>query len=206
MDHERGLLIARPGVTLVRHGQTEWSESLRHTGRTDIPLTDLGRRQAAALGAMLKGEEFTLILSSPLTRAWETMVAAGFDGVGVATDDLLEWDYGQFEGRTTEKIREEIPDWSVWTHPIGGGESVEDVGRRADRVIDVALEADRAVLVFAHAHILRILAARWISLRPGDGRSLALDTATVSTLGWERENRVIRTWNVACHLRSEEVS
>ena len=197
--------MARPTVTLVRHGQTEWSESLRHTGRTDIPLTDLGRRQAAALGGMLIGDQFTLVLSSPLTRAWETMVAAGYDGVGVANDDLVEWDYGDYEGITTAKIREEIPDWSVWTHPIGGGESVEDVERRADRVIEAGLEADGAALVFAHGHILRILAARWISLRPGDGRSLALDTATVSTLGWERENRVIRTWNTACHLRSDEV-
>ena len=198
--------MIRPTVTLVRHGQTEWSESLRHTGRTDIPLTDLGRRQATALGEMLTGEPFNLVLSSPLTRAWETMVAAGFEGVGVANGDLLEWDYGEYEGITTETIREEISEWSVWTHPIGGGESVEDVGRRADRVIDVVLEADGAVLVFAHAHILRILGARWVALRPGDGRSLTLDTATVSTLGWERENRVIRTWNVPCHLGAEEWS
>ena len=205
MDHEREPLIARPTVTLVRHGQTEWSESRQHTGRTDIPLTDLGRRQAASLGGMLTADEFSLVLSSPLSRAWETMAAAGFDGVGVANDDLLEWDYGEYEGRTTEKIRVDIPDWSVWTHQIGGGESVEDVGRRADRVIDFALEADGAVLIFAHAHILRVMAARWIGLGAAGGRSLTLGTATVSTLGWERENRVIRTWNVACHLGSEEV-
>lgn len=196
--------MTRPTVTLVRHGQTEWSKSRQHTGRTDIPLTELGRRQAAALGGMLTADEFSLVLSSPLSRAWETMVGAGFDGVGVANDDLLEWDYGEYEARTTKKIREEIPEWSVWTHPIGGGESVDDVGRRADRVIEFVDEADGAVLVFAHAHILRVIAARWIGLGAVGGRSIALDTATVSTLGWERENRVIRTWNIACHLRGEE--
>lgn len=196
--------MTQPKLMLVRHGQTEWSHSLQHTGRTDIPLTDLGRRQAAALGGMLTGEEFSLVLSSGLTRAWETMVTAGFDGVGLANDDLLEWDYGVYEGRTTEEIRKEIPGWTVWTHPIGGGESVEDVGRRADQVIDVVLETDTAALVFAHGHILRILAARWIGLEPTGGASLTLDTATVSTLGWEREKRVIRTWNIACHLTSEE--
>ena len=196
--------MARPTVTLVRHGQTEWSKSMQHTGRTDVPLTDLGRRQAAAAGEMLRGEEFTLVLSSPMSRAWETMIGAGFDGVGIANDDLHEWDYGEYEGKTTASIREEIPEWSVWTHPIGGGESVDEVGRRADRVIDVALESEGAVLVFAHGHVLRVLAARWIGLRPVRGRSFGLDTATVSKLGWERENRVIRTWNIPGHLRGEE--
>lgn len=191
--------MTRPDITLVRHGQTEWSESLRHTGRTDIPLTGLGRRQAAALGGMLLGQ-FSSILSSPLTRAWETMVAAGFEGRGVANGDLVEWDYGEHEGITTNEIRREIPDWSVWTHPIEQGESLDDVGQRADRVIDLVLESDGPVLIFAHAHILRIIGARWVSLRPVDGRSLTLDTATVSTLGWERENRVIRTWNIVCHV------
>jgi probable phosphoglycerate mutase len=196
--------MARPAVTLVRHGQTDWSASRRHTGRTDIPLTDLGRRQAAALGGILTGEEFSLVLSSPLTRSWETMVDAGFEGAGAVSEDLLEWDYGEYEGRTTAEIREEIPKWSVWTHPIGGGESVEDVGSRADQVIDLVLDAGGSVLIFAHAHILRVLAARWIGLGPAGGSSLTLDTATVSTLGWERENRVIRTWNIACHLGLEE--
>ena len=192
--------MPNPNITLVRHRQTEWSESLRHTGRTDIPLTDLGRRQAAVLGGMLTGNDFPLVLSSPLTRAWDTMVAAGFEGVGVANDDLLEWDYGEHEGITTKRIRRKIPDWSVWTHPIEGGESLQDVGRRADKVLDLVLETDGSVLMFAHAHILRILGARWISLQPEGGRSLTLDTATISRLGWERENRIIRTWNIVCHL------
>ena len=189
-------------VVLVRHGQTEWSVSGKHTGRTDIPLTDLGRRQADALGGMLGGAEFTLVLSSPLERAWETMDRAGYGAVGVATDDLLEWDYGAYEGRRTADIREEIPEWSVWTHPIVDGESVDQVGERADRAITQALNADGPVAVFAHGHMLRILAARWMGLPAVAGRSFGLDTATVSTLGWERENRVIRNWNEACHLRS----
>ncbi|MDH3725904.1 MAG: histidine phosphatase family protein [Myxococcales bacterium] len=189
-------------VVLVRHGQTEWSVSGKHTGRTDIPLTDLGRRQADALGEMLSGTEFALVLSSPLIRAWETMDRAGYAAVAVATGDLLEWDYGVYEGRRTTDIRAEIPDWSVWTHPIDDGESLEEIGARADSAIDLALRADGPVAMFAHGHMLRILAARWMGLPPAVGRNLLLDTATVSTLGWERENRVLRHWNEACHLRS----
>jgi broad specificity phosphatase PhoE len=189
-------------VVLVRHGQTEWSVSGKHTGRTDIPLTDLGRRQADSLGGMLGGAEFALVLSSPLIRAWETMDRAGYATGGVATDDLLEWDYGAYEGRRTADTRAEIPGWSVWTHPIVDGESFEDVGERADRAIAGALSAGGPVAMFAHGHVLRILAARWMGLPAIAGRSLRLDTATVSTLGWERENRVIRHWNEACHLRS----
>lgn len=189
-------------VVLVRHGQTEWSVSGKHTGRTDVPLTDLGRRQADALGEMLSGTEFALVLSSPLIRAWETMDRAGYAAVVVATGDLLEWDYGVYEGRRTTDIRTEIPDWSVWTHSIDDGESLEEVGSRADSAIDLALRADGPVAMFAHGHMLRILAARWMGLPPVAGRNLLLDTATVSTLGWERENRVLRQWNEACHLRS----
>ena len=189
-------------VVLVRHGQTEWSVSGKHTGRTDIPLTELGRRQADALGGMLGGTEFTLVLSSPLSRAWETMDRAGYSSGGVATDDLLEWDYGAYEGRRTADTRKEIPGWSVWTHPIIEGESFDEVGARADRAIDRALSVDGPVVIFAHGHLLRILAARWMGLPAVAGRNLRLDTATVSTLGWERENRVIRHWNEACHLRS----
>lgn len=194
--------MTAPDVTLVRHGQTEWSKAGRHTGRTDLPLTDLGRIQADALGKMLGGKRFSRVLSSPLTRAWETMQRAGYGGPGVANSDLLEWDYGEYEGRPTVEIREQIPGWSVWTHPIDGGETIEEVGRRADQVIETALDSDGPVLLFAHGHILRILAARWIELPPVAGRTLSLDTATVSTLGWERENRVIRTWNVACSVGS----
>jgi len=189
-------------IVLVRHGQTEWSVSGKHTGRTDIPLTDLGRRQADALGEMLSGTDFALVLSSPLIRAWETMDRAGYAAHAVATGDLLEWDYGAYEGRRTADIRTEIPDWSVWTHPIVDGESLDEVAARADAAIASALSADGPVAMFAHGHMLRILAARWMGLPPVVGRNLRLDTATVSTLGWERENRVLRQWNEACHLRS----
>ncbi|HUU60833.1 MAG TPA: histidine phosphatase family protein [Acidimicrobiia bacterium] len=189
-------------MVLVRHGQTEWSAEGRHTGRTDVPLTNLGRRQADALGEMLGGAHFAAVLSSPLSRAWETMERAGYAADGVASEELLEWDYGVYEGRRTADIRLEVPGWSVWTHEIVGGESVEQVGERADRAIARALAADGPVVIFAHGHILRIIAARWMGLPAVTGRALCLDTATVSTLGWERENRVIRYWNEACHLRS----
>jgi len=189
-------------VVLVRHGQTEWSATGKHTGRTDIPLTDLGRRQADALAGMLGDTEFAVVLSSPLSRAWDTMERAGHRQTAVALDDLLEWDYGVYEGRRTADIRLEIPGWSVWTHDLPDGETVAEVGARADRVIEHAVAAGGPVAVFAHGHVLRILAARWMGMPAGAGRALGLDTATVSTLGWERENRVVRHWNEACHLRS----
>lgn len=189
-------------IVLVRHGQTEWSVSGKHTGRTDIALTDLGQRQADALGGMLGGAEFALVLSSPLVRAWETMERAGYGHSGEVANELLEWDYGAYEGLRTVDIRVRIPGWSVWTHPIIDGESFDDVGARTDLVIERFLSVDGPVAVFAHGHLLRILAARWMGLPAVAGRSLRLDTATVSTLGWERENRVVRHWNEACHLRS----
>jgi probable phosphoglycerate mutase len=189
-------------ILLVRHGQTEWSVDGRHTGRSDIPLTDLGRRQADALGEMLSDTAIATTLSSPLSRARETMERTGRGLEGELTDYLLEWDYGIYEGRRTAEIRLEFPHWSVWTHEIHGGEAVEQVGERADRAIARALDTDGPVAMFAHGHILRVLAARWMGLPAIAGRSLQLDTATVSTLGWERENRVIRHWNEACHLRS----
>ena len=194
--------MPRPEATLIRHGQTEWSKTGRHTGRTDIPLTDLGRRQADTLAGMIEGPSFSLVLSSPLVRAWETMERAGLGDAGMAQPDLVEWDYGDYEGRPTAEIREEIPGWSVWTHAITGGESVDQVGLRADQVIDTVHESEGPVALFAHGHILRVLAARWMGLPPTAGRGLSLDTATLSTLGWERENGVIRTWNVLCPIRS----
>lgn len=193
--------MSRPEVTLVRHGQTEWSRDGLHTGRTDVPLTGLGRRQAEALGAMLGDTHFPRVLSSPLSRARETMEIAGRSDGAAITADLMEWDYGVYEGRRTLDVRVEIPDWSVWTHPVEDGESVEEVGTRLDRVISGLEDTDGPVLIFGHGHSLRILAARWIGLPAATGRSLALETATVSTLGWERETRVLRHWNEACHLR-----
>lgn len=189
-------------VVLVRHGQTEWSVSGRHTGRTDVSLTELGTRQARALGAMLGGAKFASVLSSPLARAWDTMELAGYGALGEATDDLMEWDYGVYEGRRTDEIRTEIAGWSVWTHPIIDGETFDEVGGRADQVIARVLSIDGPVALFAHGHMLRILGARWMGLPAVAGQNLGLDTATVSAVGWERENRVIRHWNEACHLRA----
>ncbi len=206
MDNNGAEVMPSPEVTLVRHGQTEWSKTGRHTGRTDVPLTDLGRQQAVALGKMIEDAKFDRVLSSPLSRAWETMELAGLANSDVASDDLVEWDYGDYEGRPTAEIRVDLPGWTVWTHPIVGGESIEDVSARADRVIDSVLESEGSIVMFAHGHILRILAARWMGLAPDAGRALSLDTATRSTLGWERENRVIRTWNVMCSIHSGDPS
>jgi probable phosphoglycerate mutase len=184
-------------LVLVRHGETEWSRSGRHTGRTDIPLTDLGRAQAERLGRELRGRTFSRVLSSPLRRAVETCRLAGFGDRVELVDDLREWDYGAYEGRTRVEIAAEIPGWTVWTHPIVDGESLADVGRRADRVIAAALPIGGDVLMFAHGHILRILAARWIEEPPILGSRLELATATVSELGWEQDRRVIEGWNAA---------
>ena len=183
-------------VVLVRHGQTEWNRTLQHTGRTDVPLTELGRRQGEAVGASLRGREFALVLTSPLQRAAETCRLAGFGDVAETRDDLMEWDYGDYEGRTTAEIRQEVPGWTVFGGGVPNGETAEQVGERADRVIAEVRGVDGDVLIFAHGHQLRILAARWIGLEPLAGRLFALDAATLSTLGYERETAVIRAWNL----------
>ena len=187
---------------LVRHGETKWSAEGRHTGRTDLPLTAHGRERAAELGKYLVGTKFAAVLRRPMRRAQETCEIAGFGSVALVDEGLREWDYGVYEGRTSQEIQAEIPGWSVWKDPIIGGESVEQVGARADGVIARALAAAgpetkevARVALFAHAHILRILAARWIGLAPRDGSLFALDTGSVSVLGWERETRVIQRWN-----------
>ena len=185
-------------LMLVRHGETEWSRSGRHTGRTDLPLTDLGRDQADQLAQRLRGVPVELVLSSPLQRARETCERARVDAPTRFSDDLVEWDYGSYEGTTTSDTRREIPGWSVWTHPILGGESVDDVGHRADTAIEAARAVDGMTVLFAHGHFLRILAARWLGLAADRGRHFALDPATVSILGFERENPVIRRWNETC--------
>jgi broad specificity phosphatase PhoE len=189
-------------IWLVRHGETEWTRSGRHTGRSDIPLTDAGRQEAEALAQRLAGHRFALVLTSPRSRAAETARLAGFGDTAVVDQDLREWDYGAFEGLTTAEIRVEILDWSIWTGPWRGGESLDDVATRADRVIERCLDqkVEGDVLLFAHGHFLRILAARWLGLPASAGRSFALGTATVGVLGWERRTRVIETWNEACHL------
>lgn len=188
-------------LVLVRHGETEWSRSGRHTGRTDVALTARGRAQADQLASVLRDQPFALVLASPLARAWETYERAGLTQRAEPCPDLQEWDYGDHEGRSTASVREQIPAWSVWTHPITGGESLDQVGARADRVIERADGSDGDVALFGHGHQLRILAARWVGLPPADGRLFGLDTATVSTLGYERTTRIIRHWNEDSHLR-----
>jgi probable phosphoglycerate mutase len=182
-------------VVLVRHGATEWSSSGRHTGRTDIPLDDEGRAQARALGEQLRPWTFSLVLTSPLGRARETCALAGLDGHAEVDPDLAEWDYGDYEGRTTAEIRETRPGWTVFDGGVVNGETVEQVGVRADRVIARLGQVDGPVALFSHGHMLRILAARWLELPPVDGRLLALDTATLSVLGYEHEARVVQRWN-----------
>jgi probable phosphoglycerate mutase len=185
----------RPRVWLVRHGETEWARLGRHTGRTDIRLTGLGREQAIAVGARLAGRPFTLVLSSPLSRALDTARLGGFGDRVETTDDLLEWDYGADEGRTTAEIRAERPGWSIWGDGPKDGETIRHVATRVDRVVALARQQAGEVLVFAHGHVLRILAARWLGLAAPQGRVFALSTATLSILGWEREQPVIERWN-----------
>jgi broad specificity phosphatase PhoE len=189
-------------VWLVRHGETEWARLGRHTGRTDVALTDVGRDQGLALGRRLAGHRFALVLTSPLSRATETARLAGFGEAAVPEPDLREWDYGALEGRLTVDIRKDFPDWTIWDGPWPDGETAEEVGRRADRVIARCLDpaVDGDVLIFSHGHLLRVLAARWLGQPPASGAMLALGTATVSILGWDREQPVIETWNEACHL------
>jgi probable phosphoglycerate mutase len=191
----------------VRHGETEWSAEGKHTSRTDVRLTECGRERAAVLGRYLAGTQFCAVFRSPMERAKETCAIAGYGDRAVVDDGLCEWDYGVYEGRTTAEIQREIPGWSVWTSEIVGGETLEQVGARADGVIARALEAAentpvdpadgdaRRVLLFGHAHILRILAARWVGLAPVGGSLFTLSTGSVSVLGWERETRVVARWN-----------
>ena len=181
---------------LVRHGETEWSRTGRHTGRTDVPLTEEGERAADGLKARLQGHHFAAVLTSPLLRARETCRRAGFLEPTI-DNDLSEWDYGIYEGRTTLDIRKDTPAWSVWLSPLPNGETLEQVAERARRVIDRAAQhKDGDVALFAHGHILRILAACWMELPPIAGRRLGLDTASISVLGYERQTRVIRQWNL----------
>ena len=180
---------------LVRHGATDWSQSGRHTGRTDVPLNDEGRTQARALARRLAGREFALVLTSPLERARATCEIAGYGAVAEAEPLLREWDYGEYEGRTTLEIRQHDPDWSIWTSEVPAGETLEQVGARAARVVERVLSVPGDVALFAHGHILRVLSGCWLGIGPAGGALLALDTATLSVLGYERETRVVRNWN-----------
>lgn len=187
-------------LLVIRHGQTEWSATGRHTGLTDIPLTEQGRAEALAASNTLADWSVDHVYSSPLVRARETAELVGLDQEITIDADLVEWDYGVYEGIRTSETREEIPDWSVWTHEIFEGETVEHVGERADCFLErVTSEcANDNVAVFAHGHFLSILIARWCGLDAIEGRRFALATATVSLLGWHREDRVIRALNHRC--------
>jgi probable phosphoglycerate mutase len=192
-----------PEIWLIRHGETAWSARGCHTGRTDVPLTPRGERQGEVLRRRLEGRAFAFVLTSPLRRARDTCAIAGYGGTAIPDDDLVEWDYGAYEGRTGAEIRAERADWDIWTAGVPRGETVEDVGTRADRAIARAMEASGDVLLFSHAHLLRVLAARWLGLEPAAGRYFALATASVSVLGHEGKRRVLKRWNDVSHLDQE---
>ena len=193
---------ALPVIYLARHGETAWSLSGQHTGRTDLPLTESGERNARALGERLRGLVFAKVFTSPLQRAVKTCELAGFGTVAEQDQDLAEWDYGQYEGRRTAEILEGQPDWQLFRDGCPGGETPDQVGARADRVISRVRAADGNVLLFSSAHILRVFAARWLGLEAAGGRYLLLGTATLSLLGYEHNlaEPAIRLWNDAHHL------
>lgn len=195
------MALAAHQIVLVRHGETPWSLAGKHTGRTDVALTDAGREGACRAGAALAGRAFARVLSSPLSRALDTCRLAGFGNAAERSDALLEWHYGDYEGRTTPEIRAERPGWTVWCDGCPGGEAAADVAARVDPLVASLAAAEGDVLVFAHAHLLRVLAARWLGLPPAEGRLFALGTASLSALGFEREQRVVVRWNDDAHLR-----
>ena len=190
-----------PLVYLARHGETAWSLSGQHTGLTDIPLTERGERDARRLGDRLRGRSFAMVLTSPLQRAARTCALAGFGTVADVDKDLVEWDYGDYEGRRSAEIHAERPDWDVFRDGCPGGESPEQVGARADRVVGRVRAVEGDALLFSHAHFLRVLTGRWLGLDPGAGRYFLLGTASLSTLGYEhdRARPVIRLWNDSGH-------
>ena len=181
-------------VWLVRHGETEWSRDGKHTSTTDLPLTPVGEEAALALKQQLSGTDFDLVLTSPRQRARRTAELAGFADADVE-EDLVEWTYGDYEGVTTAEIRETVPGWTVWSHPLPGGETASRVAERLDRVVARARAVPGRTLVFAHGHSLRVLTARWLEQPPEEGRLFRLDTSTVSVLGFERESPVLLRWN-----------
>jgi broad specificity phosphatase PhoE len=191
-----------PAVYLARHGETAWSLSGQHTGLTDLPLTERGEQNARRLGQRLQALNFNHVRTSPLQRATRTCQLAGFAGVAVVDPDLVEWDYGEYEGLRTVEIRKQRPDWQLFRDGCPGGESVEEVGARADRVVVRMRTNNENVLLFSSGHFLRVLAARWLGLPAADGRLFALDTAALSILGYEhdRSEPVVRLWNDTQHV------
>ena len=182
----------QPEIYLIRHGETEWSRSGQHTGRTDIDLTEAGRRQAIEIAERLRSKQFSLVLNSPLRRAAETCRLAGYADVSQSEPNLMEWNYGQYEGLTSDQIRDKVPNWTVWTHPVADGETKDEVAARALAVIERAQSATGDVALFSHGHLLRVLIATWLGLPPEDGKMFALATSSITVLGHERDVPVIQ--------------
>jgi broad specificity phosphatase PhoE len=191
------------GVVLVRHGETEWTISGQHTGRTDIPLTERGRQEARLLEPLLSTANFALVLSSPLQRARETCELAGLGARMEIDPDLMEWDYGEYEGLTSKQIRRTAPNWMVFNDGCPGGETPEQVGARVDRLIDRIRRVEGRVALFAHGHLLRVVAARWIGFPPSAGQNFLLDTSTVSLLGYYQGVPAVKRWNAPVKIPNE---
>jgi broad specificity phosphatase PhoE len=190
-------------VVLVRHGETEWTISGQHTGRTDIPLTERGRQEARLLEPLLSTANFALVLSSPLQRARETCELAGLGARMEIDPDLMEWDYGEYEGLTSKQIRRTAPKWMVFNDGCPGGETPEQVGARVDRLIDRIRRVEGRVALFAHGHLLRVVAARWIGFPPSAGQNFLLDTSTVSLLGYYQGVPAVKRWNAPVKIPNE---
>jgi broad specificity phosphatase PhoE len=184
-------------IVVVRHGETEWSATGRHTSQTDLPLTEKGRERARGLGRQLAERTFAIVLCSPLRRARETCELAGFGDVAELVPDLHEWDYGEYEGLTTPQIHETNPDWNLWRDGCPGGEQPAQVGARADRVLERLREAEGDALAFAHGHILRVITARWLWMAVAEGARFALQAGAVGVLGYERSTEVLSGWNAS---------
>ena len=191
-----------PQIWLARHGETTWSLSGQHTGRTDLPLTERGQKNAELLGKRLARRSFPAVFTSPLQRARRTCEIAGFADSARVEPDLVEWDYGEYEGLTTAQILQRKPDWNLFRDGCPGGESVAQISARADRAVSKLRAANGDVLVFSSGHILRVIAARWLGMPASAGEYFALDTATLSVLGYLHNlaEPAIRLWNDACHL------
>jgi broad specificity phosphatase PhoE len=196
-----------PIVCLARHGETAWSLSGQHTGLTDLPLTERGELNAQGLGRRLQGMTFAKVFTSPLTRATRTCELAGFGGEAEADPDLVEWNYGEYEGRRTKEIHEQRPDWQLFRDGCPGGETPDQVGERADRIVARVRRVSGNVLLFSSAHFLRVLTARWLDLDAGAGRYFILETASLSILGYEHNQSepVVRLWNDARHVEDRSV-
>ncbi len=196
------MTAALPVIYLARHGETAWSLSGQHTGLTDLPLTERGERDAGALGGRLRGLALAKVFTSPLRRASRTCELAGFGATAEIDRDLVEWDYGEYEGRTSTEIHAERPDWQLFRHGVPGGETLEQIGARADRVVNRVRALGGDVLIFSSGHFLRVLAARWLGLDASAGRHFLLRTASLSALGYEHDlsEPVIRLWDETRHL------